>query len=223
VSRRSAITRLVLLVLAFVVCAGAFALSGLSASGIRDRVHETGAWAPIVFIPLSAILTCLFVPGPLLAGSSGLLFGVALGTPISIASATLGAILAFAFARWWGHDSVEHLAGERLNAARVWIGDRGFRSVFYARLAPGAPYSLVNYAAGLTTIALADFSLATLIGCAPRAFAYTALGGSLGNLDSPEAIVAMAVIVVMAIVGVIPIARERRARRDGQSAPGTDS
>ena len=52
------------------------------------------------------------------------------------------------------------------------------------------PYNLVNYAAGLTPVRLGAFVAATALGVAPRAFAYTALGGSLGDLGSPEAIVA---------------------------------
>ena len=58
---------------------------------------------------------------------------------------------------------------------------RGFVSVLYARIVPGVPYTLVNYAAGLTRIPLAVFAAATALGAAPRAFAYTALGGSLGE------------------------------------------
>ena len=77
-----------------------------------------------------------------------------------------------------------------MQALRAWVGARGFESVLLARVAPGMPYNLVNYAAGLTPVALATFVLATAIGVAPRAFAYTALGGSIGNLGSPAAIVA---------------------------------
>ena len=128
-------------------------------------------------------------PGPLLAGASGLLFGTALGTPVSIVSATLGATLAFSPVALVG---ARRRAGARRpapDALRAWVGRRGFLSVLYARIAPGVPYSLVNYAAGLTPILLRSFVAATAIGVAPRAFAYTALGGSLGNLRSPEAIV----------------------------------
>ena len=76
------------------------------------------------------------------------------------------------------------------------------------------PYSLVNYAAGLTPILLRSFVAATAIGVAPRAFAYTALGGSLGDLGSPEAIVAVVVLVLMAVVGAAFGGRDvLRARR----------
>jgi uncharacterized membrane protein YdjX (TVP38/TMEM64 family) len=99
-------------------------------------------------------------------------------------------------------------------ALRAWVGRRGFLTVLYARIVPGVPYTLVNYAAGLTPIALRSFVAATAIGVAPRAFAYTALGGSLGNLDSPEALAAVAVLVVMALAGVALARREARSRPD---------
>jgi uncharacterized membrane protein YdjX (TVP38/TMEM64 family) len=150
---------------------------------------------------VSAVLTTCLFPGPLLAGASGLLFGTWLGTPVSIVSATLGAVLAFSIARWLAHDAVEQLQGPRLRALRAWIGRRGFLSILYARIAPGVPYSLVNYAAGLSPVPLRAFAAATALGCAPRAFAYTALGGSLDDLGSPEAIAAIAVLVVMGIGG----------------------
>lgn len=222
-TRSHALLRLAAIVALFIAAFVLFASSGVTASDVRDHVEELGPAGPLLFIPISALLTVVFFPGPLLAGASGLLFGVALGTPISIISATLGAVLAFALSRWWAHDAVEHLAGDRLNAARDWVGDRGFSSVFYSRLAPGAPYTVVNYAAGMTRIRLRDFTLATAIACSPRAFAYTALGGSIDNLDSPEAIVALSVLVVMAGVGLIPIVRERRRKVAEQSAPGRDS
>jgi uncharacterized membrane protein YdjX (TVP38/TMEM64 family) len=209
--------RLRLLTLALLVGAAfaVVALSGsLSADGVRDRVDSLGAAGPLLFIPISACLTVALFPGPLLAGASGLLFGTALGTPVSIVSATLGATLAFGLSRWWAHDAVQELAGPRLSALSAWVGRRGFLSVLYARIAPGVPYSLVNYAAGLAPILLRSFVAATAIGVAPRAFAYTALGGSLGDLGSPEAIVAIVVLVVMAAAGAIVGGRDvRRARR----------
>jgi uncharacterized membrane protein YdjX (TVP38/TMEM64 family) len=185
---------------AFIVIASS---GKLSAQRVQDWVDGYGIAGPLVFIAVSAALTPALFPGPLLAGASGLLFGTWLGTPISIISATLGAVLAFSIARWLAHDSVEALQGPRLAALRAWIGRRGFLSILYARIMPGVPYSLVNYAAGLSPVALRSFAAATALGCAPRAFAYTALGGSLDNLGSPEAIVAIAVLVVMGVTGLV--------------------
>jgi uncharacterized membrane protein YdjX (TVP38/TMEM64 family) len=196
----------------------AVALSGsLSADRVRDQVDGYGAAGPLVFVLISAALTVCLFPGPLLAGASGLLFGTALGTPVAICAATLGATAAFSLARWLAHNAVEELQGKRLEALRAWVGRRGFVSVLYARIAPGVPYNLVNYAAGLSPVSLRAFAAATAIGCAPRAFAYTALGGSFGDLGSPETVIAIGVLVGMALVGLVLARRDLRGGRGPRS------
>jgi uncharacterized membrane protein YdjX (TVP38/TMEM64 family) len=189
------------------------ALTGsISPARVRDAVDPLGAAAVPAFVALSSLLTCALFPGPLLAAASGLLFGTALGTPVSIASATLGAVLAFSIARHVARDAVDALAGRRLLSVQTWIERRGFWAVLYARIAPGVPYSLLNYVAGATRLRLPAFAAATAIGVAPRAFAYTALGGSLDDLTSPEAIVAVAALVVMALGGTLALRSEGASR-----------
>jgi uncharacterized membrane protein YdjX (TVP38/TMEM64 family) len=200
----------VFVVALFLVAASVF---GLSSEGVRDAVDGVGPLAPLVFVVVSAGLTVACVPGPLLAGASGLLFGTALGTPTAIVSATLGATLAAAISRRFGAGALDELSGRRVSALQDWIAARGFLAVLYARILPAVPYNLVNYAAGLTRVPLAVFAAATAVGCAPRAFAYVALGGSLDDLGSPEAIVAFAVLVGMALVGLVFAARDVRSAR----------
>jgi uncharacterized membrane protein YdjX (TVP38/TMEM64 family) len=201
---------------AFALVAG---LGDLSAARVRDWVDDAGVWAPIAFVAISAALTVAFFPGPLLAGASGLLFGTALGFPLSLAAAVIGASAAFLLARAVGRDAAERLAGRRVRAVRDAVGRRGFLAILYARILPGVPYNLVNYSAGLTAIPLSVFAAATALGAAPRAFAYTALGGSLDDLGSPEAIAAIAVLVVMAIGGVV--AFRRSGSGEGSSSPAS--
>ena len=214
-SRRTATLRLGSLAATLAVLVAVAAFSGsFSAQRVRDWVEGYGAVAPIVFVLVSAALTVVLFPGPVLAAASGLLFGTALGTAVSITSATLGAVLAFTVSRWLAHDAVLALAGPRLLALRAFVGRRGFLTVLYARIIPGLPYTLVNYAAGLAPMALRAFAAATVIGVAPRTFAYVALGGSLGNLGSPEAIAAVIVLVVMALGGAVLARRVTRPRPD---------
>ena len=191
------------------------AVSGFSASRVRDWVDGFGVAAPLVFIVVSASLTCALFPGPVLAGASGLLFGTALGFPVSLTAATLGACCAFLISRRVGFEAVEQLAGPRVRRIRDWIGRRGFVAVLYARIVPGMPYTLVNYAAGLAPVRLPIFAAATALGAAPRAFAYTALGGSFGNWDSPETVVAAAVLAAMAALGLVLLRREVRPPGSG--------
>jgi uncharacterized membrane protein YdjX (TVP38/TMEM64 family) len=199
------------------------ALSGFSAQRVHDWVDGFGLVAPLVFIAVSASLTCALFPGPVLAGASGLLFGTALGFPVALTAATLGASCAFLIARHVGLSAVEQVAGPRVRRVRDWIARRGFVAVLYARIVPGMPFALINYTAGLTALRLPVFAGATALGAAPRAFAYTALGGSLGNWRSPETIVAAVVLVLMALVGLALLRREVRppGSAAGSSSPAS--
>jgi uncharacterized membrane protein YdjX (TVP38/TMEM64 family) len=208
----AAVARLALLAALVGALFASVALSGsLSSARVRDAVDGWGLLAPLAFVVVSAALTVACFPGPLLAGAAGLLFGTTLGTPTAIVAATVGACAAFLVSRRVGGGAVERLAGPRLHALQERIAARGFLAVLYARILPALPYSLVNYAAGLTRVRLAVFAGATALGCAPRAFAYAALGGSFGNLGSAPAIVAFVVLVAMGTLAPLVAWRATRS------------
>ena len=225
--RRSATAPLLRLLALALLVGAAFlvvALTGsLSARRVHDWVDGFGAAGPLLYIALSSLLTLACVPGPLLAGASGLLFGTALGTPVSIVSATLGGSLAFCVARFVAHDAVQRIGGQRLLRIEAAVSRRGFLSILYLRIAPAVPYNLVNYAAGLTSMRLRAFAAATALGVAPRAFAWTALGGAFGNFGSPETLAALGVLVAMAVGGLVLARRGLRAARAAGPASGSSS
>ena len=177
---------------------------------VRDIVDGYGVAGPLVFIAVSAVLSCSFFPGPLLAGASGLLFGTALGTPVAVAAGTTSAALAFTLSRHGARPVVEGLESERVRRWREWVARRGAVAVLYARIAPAMPFTVVNYAAGLTRLPLALFLGVTAVAISPRAFAYAALGGNLDDLGRPEAVVAICLLVAMGLAGLALIARDRR-------------
>ena len=196
---------------------GAVAITALatgfrpSADELRDWGESLGPAGPVLFIPLSVVLGCLLFPGPLLAGAAGLLFGTAIGTPIALAAATLTAVSEMLITRYVAGARVGALIPERARRIDDFLDRRGFWAVLYIRLAPGIPYHLVNYGAGLTRLRVRDMAAATPIGALPRTFAYVALGGSLDDLGSPEAIAAVVLLVITAVVGAV-IARRQIAR-----------
>jgi uncharacterized membrane protein YdjX (TVP38/TMEM64 family) len=212
--------RLAVLVIATTSAFVILAASGsLSVARVQSWFEGLGWAGPLVFIAASTILTAAMFPGPLLAGAAGLLFGTALGTPVSIVAATCGATFACLIGRRVAGDAVEELGGERVRALAAWVAARGFASVLYARIAPLMPYNVINYACGLTRIRIATFALATAIGVAPRAFAYAALGGSFGNFGSPETVIAVAILVGMALGGLLIVRRDVRRERAAAAKP----
>ena len=197
---RSALVRIGgLAVVAALAFAVAVLLIGRSIEDVRLTVDGAGSWAPVLYVALVTVLTCAFFPFPLMAAAGGLLFGVAEGTALSVLGGSLGALLAFALARTVAGDAVTALAGERLARLQRAVAERGF----YARIFPGVPRDLSNYAFGLTRVGVVAFAVATVMGIAPRAYAYVALGGSLGSFDSTQSIVAIGLLVGMGLLGLV--------------------
>ena len=71
----------------------------------------------------------------------------------------------------------------------------------------------------MTRIRLREFAAATAIGASPRAFAYAALGGTLGNYSSPQALAAIGVLVAMGIGGAALLWRLRGKAREKNRLP----
>lgn len=209
--RRAAWLRLAAVALAVAVAFGlVLAVVGRDADDLRRTVDGFGGWAAAAFVALGIALTCAFFPFPVLAAASGVLFGVAGGTALSIVSGTLGALAAFAIARRFGAAPVAALAGQRLRRLIDAVSRRGFVAVLYLRIFPGVPRDLANYLCGLTSIGVVPYAAATLIGISPRAYAYTALGGSLGDLGNTQSIVAVSLLVAMGLLGLVLVRRDVR-------------
>jgi len=209
---RRAVRRL--LIVAAVAAAGYLTLlltGQFSVSHARELGDRGGVLAPMVFVLISASLTLVSFPAALLAGASGLLFGTAEGFVLSLTAATLGGTMA--------HQVGRHAAGQlfvnpregRVGTIVSRLKERSFMSVLYARILPGLPFTMVSYAAGIAAVPLRAFVPATVLGAAPRAYAYTALGGHLGNLRDPQALVAFGILIALAL-GSLVIARIQRRR-----------
>ena len=184
-----------------------------SAEEVQHWGDGLGWVGPLIFVPAAACGLCLFVPGPVLAGAAGLLFGTAAGTPVALAFIVLGAVMQMSISRYLAGDAAAQLLPERIKRFDGFIAERGFWAVFYMRLAPAIPYNLVNYGAGLTSLKVRAMAAGTALGAAPRSFAWVALGGNLDDLGSTEAKVAIALLVVMAVVGAMLARRQFAAER----------
>jgi len=208
-------------VAAFVITVGAAATvvtltGGLpNADEVRDFGESLGWAAVLLWIPVTACLNAVFVPGPILAGAAGLLFGTAVGTPLAIAAATFTACFEMAIGRYLAGGEVGQILPERVRRIDDFLERRGFWAVLYIRLAPAIPYTLVNYGAGLTKLRFRDMAGGTAIGAAPRTFAYVALGGTIDDIGSPESIAAIILLVVIGLTGIVLGRRQMAAERSG--------
>ena len=140
------------------------------------------------------------------------MFGVAAGMVLSVVAETLGAVAALTLARHGAGDMAMRLAGPRLAAVLRAVARRGFSAVLLVRVVPGVPRHPANYAFGLTAVGLPAFVAATALGTAPRALGYAALGGTLGDLTSPESIAAIGGLALFGALGLWLGARDPELR-----------
>jgi uncharacterized membrane protein YdjX (TVP38/TMEM64 family) len=182
---------------------------------VRDYGESLGVAALLAFIPLFVLVNFL-ITWPILAGAAGLLFGTLAGTPLALVGLTAAALTQMWLARRLAAGHHGNLLPQRTKTIEDFLTRNGALAVMESRILPLLPYGIVNYSAGLTKLRYRDMTLGTLIGAAPKVFAYTALGGSLGNLTSPEAISAVGLIILLGLIGLYIARRqillERRTR-----------
>lgn len=208
--RRSARRRLVLL--AVVIAAAFGAAVAFLPHDPAEVARLTSAPAPLLAAAALAawtLLTPSLVSGTLLAAATGMLLGGPLGMPVALVGATLGGVAAFFVGRRVGRGPAEALAGPRLTRLRERVERRPLLTIILARLAPGSPATILNYAAGMTRIRLRHFVAGIVIGGAPRVLAYTALGGAAAERALLPAVAAVALLTVLGVAGTV-VARRRR-------------
>ena len=166
-----------------------------------------GGFAYFAFVPLFVAVNFL-VAWPILAGAAGLLFGTAAGTPLALAGVTCASLAQMFVARRLAAGHHGNLLPQRTKGIEDFLTRHGAVAVMESRIVPLLPWGMVNYSAGLTRLQYRDIAVGTIIGGAPKVFAYTALGGSLDNLDSPEALVAIALIAILGLAGALFVRRQ---------------
>ncbi|MBT0773226.1 TVP38/TMEM64 family protein [Kineosporia sp. J2-2] len=194
----------------------------VSPDGLEGLVQRFGLLAAPVFVVVSALLALVFVPGPLLSAASGAMFGTGLGFACSVVSSTLTSVLALLIARRTGGSAVRELSGERALALIDLARRHGTVAVVVQRLIPGVPDAPLSYAFGLLGVRAGQIALGTLVGSAPRAFAYTALGDAAVSGDRTLAVVATVVGVAVSVLGLVLgwlLTRRRRSTGDDGRPP----
>ncbi len=138
----------------------------------------------------------------------GFLFGRWVATALIVVGATIGASLLFLAVRYLFADAVRRRLGPMATRIEAGFTRNAFCWMLFLRLTPMVPYFLVNLIPTITGIRVWTYALATMIGIIPVTFVFTNLGQTLGRIDStrdllsPEALTALALLGVLALVPV---------------------
>ena len=143
-----------------------------------DWIGSLGPWGPVIFVALYVVATVFFVPGSVLTLGAGAVFGVVLGSVCVSISATLGATAAFLVGRYLARDAIARKIEKNEKFATIdrAVAREGWKIVLLTRLSPVFPFTLLNYAFGLTQVRLSHYVLASWLGMIPGTVMYVYLG-----------------------------------------------
>jgi uncharacterized membrane protein YdjX (TVP38/TMEM64 family) len=135
------------------------------------------------FVPLYALWVTLLLPGVWASMVAGALYGTWAGSFLVFLGACLGAEAAFLLGRTWLRDWARRrlLAFPKLQAIEQGVSREGLKLVLLTRLSPAFPFSLLNFAYGLSEVSLRDYTLG-LIGIIPGTILFCGLGALAGDV-----------------------------------------
>lgn len=114
----------------------------------------------------------------------GALFGVFPGAIWAYVAAIAAAAITYTAGRWAGRDLLLAKAGDRVHRLDQWLARRGVLAVVVVRLLPVAPFGLVGYAYGASSVRFRHYLLGTMIGSFPSSISYATIGAAAVSPES---------------------------------------
>ena len=137
----------------------------------------------LAFVPLYALWVTLLLPGVWASMLAGALYGPAWGSLIVFVGACLGAQAAFLLGRTWLRSWARRrlAAVPKLQAIEQAVSREGLKLVLLTRLSPAFPFSLLNFAYGLSEVSWRDYSIG-LVAILPGTILFCGLGALAGDV-----------------------------------------
>ncbi len=181
-SRRKAMVKAGILVFFIITAIGLIRFTPiknyLTVGAMGQFLESAGFWAPFVYMLFYAVGICLFLPGTLLTGLGGAIFGPYWGFLYVWFGAMAGASAAFIIGRTLGREFASSLIGDKLKKYDDAIEQNGFATVLYLRLVY-FPFTPMNFGMGLTKVRFRDYVMGTGLGIIVGTFIFTFFIGTL--------------------------------------------
>lgn len=176
-------------------------------------LRSLGWIGPFVSVGLM-VLQSIIAPLPsfVIAAANGMVYGVFWGAVISWIGGMAGALLSFWLARMLGYEAVQKWMKKTTKLKKIdqISGNNGFSVILIARLIPIVSFDAISMLAGLSSIRLGVFLVATGIGQIPGTLLYVILGHDLIHIDEYKN---RLWIVAGILIGLILIAKKINKHR----------
>jgi uncharacterized membrane protein YdjX (TVP38/TMEM64 family) len=151
---------------------------------LLDLVRSESHLAILISILFVALLVFFpVVPYVVLAGMIGSIFGIWIGTSLSLVGIGLGTMVMFFLARYGFQDLTQSYLKKypKIQEYESWFEQNAFMGILLARLIPVIPSPIINVLSGLSKVKWTIFLSASLVGKLPAIFIFTLAGRLIGN------------------------------------------
>lgn len=156
------------------------------AASLDKLVRSYGPWGAVIFVAAFVAFTLVLIPSTALTLTAGYLFGPSYGTVLVSLASTIGASLAFLISRYLAQPYAKAKLQQypKLESIEKQVSSEGIKLVLLLRLAPLVPFTVLNYALGVTDISFVSYIFATWIGKLPGVFSSVYVGSTGRSIDA---------------------------------------
>jgi uncharacterized membrane protein YdjX (TVP38/TMEM64 family) len=170
---------------------------------LLDLIHSKSILAAMIAVLFVAILVFFpVVPYVVLAGMIGSVFGIWLGTGISIIGIGLGMIIMFMLSRYGFQEWTQSYLKKypKIQEYESMFEQNAFIGILLARVIPVIPSPIINIISGLSKVKWTTFLSASLIGKLPAIFIFTIAGSLMGDQKWISIVIYVVYFLVIAIL-----------------------
>ncbi|GIF21190.1 putative membrane protein YdjX (TVP38/TMEM64 family) [Actinoplanes tereljensis] len=204
--------------LALVVGGLAAAAALLPLRDIGDAILALGHGAPVAIAVVGGLLLSVLVPRTAITLACGALLGAATGAATALAAAVIAATATYYAGRWAGRGALNARAGGRLARLDGWLNRRGLAAVLLVRFLPLAPFGLIGYAYGTTSVCRKRYLLGTTLASIPSAVSYAVIGAAVANPGGLNPLSLAPALIGFTLTTTIVWRWKRSARREAALA-----
>ncbi len=201
-------------VLGGVVAGLGVAAATLPLRDLAERFADLGPAAVVAVAVVGGLLLSVLVPRTAITLASGALLGAAAGAMAALAAAVIAAVATYYLGRWAGRGALAARAGGRLHRLDGWLNRRGLSAVLLVRFLPLAPFGLIGYAYGTTSVCRKRYLLGTTLASIPSAVTYAVIGAAVVQPGEMSPLTLAPALIGFTLTTTIVVRWKRAARRE---------
>jgi len=205
-------------IIGLVVAGLAVAAAVLPIRDIADGIAALGPAAAVAIAVIGGLLLSVLVPRTAITMACGALLGAATGAATALAAAIIAAVCTYYAGRWAGRGALAARSGGRLQRLDGWLNRRGLAAVLLVRFLPLAPFGLIGYAYGTTSVCRKRYLLGTTLASIPSAVSYAVIGAAVAKPGEMSPLTLAPALIGFVLTTTIVWRWKRSARRGAATA-----